>query len=87
MGTCILGLDPERAARVFLEEWARGEGSGTRAGLPLPEKELLLVPGEDPRLQIVRALVAPGGPFDLRVLDPEKLLPGYAAKWNGLRLG
>ncbi len=83
VGTCILGLDPERAAALLLAEDPRRE---PRAGFPLPEKELVLDPGGDYQLQIARALVAAGGPFDLRVLDPAGILPEYAVNWNGIRL-
>ncbi len=83
VGTCILGLDPERAAALLL---AGDPRRGPRAGCPLAEKELVLAPGGDYQLQIARALVAPGGPFDLRVLDPAGVLPEYAVNWNGIRL-
>ncbi len=83
VGTCILGLDPERAAALVLEE---DPSRGPRAGFPLPEKELLLEGGEDYQVQIARALLAPGGPFRLKILDPAGLLPEYACRWNGVFL-
>ncbi len=82
--TCLLGLDPERAAALALG--IREDEEEGRPGLPLAGKEITLAGGEDYQVQITRALLEEGGPFDLLVRDPEGVLPPYSESWNGVRV-